>query len=87
MATYRFYQVTAAEQSNDIRADGFTARRLGLAGLGWTFVSLIRARNEKAAEKQFRARRVFRKTARQNDADPNTVFVLVEKVTREAGIS
>ena len=87
MATYRFYQVTVAEQSNDIRADGFTARRQGIAGRGWSFISLIRARNEKAAEKQFRARRVFRKTARQNDADPNTVFVLVEKVTREAGIS
>lgn len=87
MATYRFYQVTVAEQSNDIRWDGFTARRQGIAGLGWSFISMIRARNEKAAEKQFRARRVFRKTARQNDADPNTVFVLVERVTREQGIS
>lgn len=87
MATYRFYQVTAAEQNTDTRWDGFTARRQGVAGLGWSFISMIRARNSKAAEKQFRGRRVFRKTARQNGVDPATVFVLVEKVTRSQGIS
>ena len=85
--TYRFYQVTAAGQTSDIRWDGFTARRQGVAGLGWSFVSMIRARNEKAAEKQFRGRKVFRKTARQNDADPSTVFVLVERITKSQGIS
>jgi hypothetical protein len=87
MATYRFYQVTAAEQNTDVRWDGFTARREGIAGLGWSFVSMIRARNVKAAEKQFRGRHVFRKTARQNDADPNMVFVLVERIKQSQGIS
>ena len=85
--SYRFFQVTVAEQNDDIRWDSLTDRRNGTAGLGWSYTSLIRARNKTEAEKLFRAQKRFRKTARQNDADWRTVFVLIERVTKAQGIS
>ena len=77
----RFFRVTVAEQSDDVRASSLTAIRTNVAGLGWTFVSLVAAPNVAEAEKAFRKLPRFRKTAKQNDADWRSVFVLVEPTT------